>query len=67
MLDIKTNDDHSSNDTTKLFATDGNLWNAGAAQALRLQDSAALFATLGGGWWKADSQMWKSNGNRPLE
>jgi hypothetical protein len=28
-----------------------------AAQALRLQDSAALFVALGGGWWKADSQM----------
>ncbi|MGP8050101.1 MAG: hypothetical protein ACLPYB_05765 [Desulfobaccales bacterium] len=57
MLDIKTNDDHSSNDITKFFATDGNLWNAGAVLARRLQDSAALFAALGGGWRKADSQM----------
>lgn len=28
-----------------------------AAQALRLQDTAALFVALGGGWWNADAQM----------
>jgi len=28
-----------------------------AAQALRLQDTAALFVALGGGWWNADTQM----------
>ncbi|MGB8992459.1 MAG: efflux transporter outer membrane subunit [Desulfobaccales bacterium] len=27
------------------------------AQALRLQDTAALFVALGGGWWNADTKM----------
>ena len=27
------------------------------AQAQRLQDTAALFVALGGGWWNPDSQM----------
>ena len=27
------------------------------AQALRLQDTAALFVALGGGWWTADTKM----------
>jgi NodT family efflux transporter outer membrane factor (OMF) lipoprotein len=27
------------------------------AQALRLQDTAALFVALGGGWWHADTKM----------
>lgn len=33
------------------------------AQALRLQDTAALFVALGGGWWKtpADGEMAKKN------